>query len=172
MDLAGKKVLMIIAPENFRDEELLDPKKIFEANKINVTVASKNTKVAKGMLGTKVNVDIDIKDINVSDYDAIIFVGGTGSSIYFNDTTAHEIAKIAYKQGKIVGAICIAPSTLANAGILKGKKATSWPSERENIEEKGGIYTGKGVERDGNIITANGPQSAKEFGNEILKALK
>jgi protease I len=167
----GKKVLMIIAPSDFRDEELLEPKKIFEKNKIAVTIASKGTKVATGMLGAKVNVDADIEDINVSDYDAIIFVGGVGSSIYFNDSTAHQIAREAYKKGKIVGAICIAPSTLANAGILKGKKVTSWPSEKTNIEQKGGIHTGKGVERDGNIITANGPQSAKDFGNEILKAL-
>jgi len=170
--MTEKKVLMIIAPEGFRDEELLEPKKIFEANNVDVTIASKNTKIAKGMLGAEVNVDIDIKDVNVNEYDAIIFVGGVGSSIYFNDPLAHEIAKAAYEKGKIVGAICIAPSTLANAGILKNKKATSWHSEKENIQKNGGIYTGKNVEKDGNIITANGPQSAKEFGNTILKALK
>lgn len=168
----GKKVLMIIAPEGFRDEELLEPKKILENAKIDVTIASKNTKTAVGMLGTKVKVDIDIKEVDVTDYDAVIFVGGVGSSIYFNDSIAHKIAKKAYEKGKIIGAICIAPSTLANSGILKGKKVTSWPSEKENLEKNGAIYTGKGVEKDENIITASGPQSAKDFGNEILKALK
>jgi len=54
-------------------------------------------------------------------------------------------------------------------GILKGKKATSFPGEAELIRNKGGIHTGKGLERDGNIITANGSHSAKIFGEAILE---
>jgi protease I len=81
------------------------------------------------------------------------------------------LAKEFNKDGKVVSAICIAPSILANAGILNGKKATSFPSQRNNINAVG-TYTGTPVEVDGKIITGNGPQAAKDFGKKIAEALR
>jgi protease I len=170
-DLSGKKVLMIVAPRNFRDEELLRPKEILEKAKANITIASKEVKVARGMLGASVNIDLDISGVEVENYDAIVFVGGTGAEIYFNDSTALGIAKEAYSQNKVVAAICIAPSILANAGILEGKRATAFPSEASNLEANGARYTGEAVTIDGRIITAKGPEAAIQFGNAIAKAL-
>jgi len=172
VDLTGKSILMIIAPNNFRDEELLKPKEIFENSNAQVTIASKGVTTSSGMLGATVDVDKDISDINVADYDAIIFVGGTGASQYFDDFTAQSIAKEAYNQGKLVGAICIAPSILANAGILEGKKATAFSSEADNLRNKGAEYTGDSVTQDGKIITASGPEAAVEFGRTIAENLK
>lgn len=171
-DLTGKSILMIIAPYNFRDEELLRPKEIFENSNAQVTIASKDVTTAKGMLGATVDVDKDISDINVADYDAIIFVGGTGASQYFDDSTAQSIAKDAYNQGKLVGAICIAPSILANAGILEGKRATAFSSEADNLRNKGAEYTGEAVTHDGKIITGIGPEAAADFGRTIVENLK
>jgi protease I len=167
----GKKAVMIIAERNFRDEELLEPRRILEEKGIEVTVASTSLNVAKGMLGAKVKPDILVKEIKVDDYDAIIFVGGQGASQYWNDSLAHNIVKEAVEKDKILCAICIAPVTLANAGVLAGKKATVWSSERGKLEAKGVIYTGKPVQVEGKIITAEGPQAAKEFGRAIVKAL-
>ncbi|UCG95949.1 MAG: DJ-1/PfpI family protein [archaeon] len=162
---------MVIAPENFRDEELLEPKDIFENAGAGVTVASKGADSAKGMYGAVVTVDEDIESVNADEYDAVVFVGGTGASVYFNDETAWNLAKTAYGGGKIVAAICIAPSTLANAGLLEGKKATCFPSEKGNLEDKGATYTGAVVEQDGRIITGNGPNAATEIGQKIAEAL-
>jgi len=67
--------------------------------------------------------------------------------------------------------LCLSPVILANAGILKGKKATCWFSVARMIKKKGAIYTGKKVEIDGLIITGNGPSAAKEFGEKYLKLL-
>ena len=72
---------------------------------------------------------------------------------------------------KVVAAICIAPSILVNAGILNGRRATAFPSERDNINAVG-TFTGKPVEVDGKIITANGPEAAAEFGKKIADAIK
>lgn len=166
-----KKILMIIAPENFRDEELLEPKKIFENKGFSVTIASTKNE-AKGMLGARVNVDININDVNVGNYDAIIFVGGVGSQIYYNDNRALSIAKESFESKKITAAICIAPVILANAGILHGKKATVWDGRFADMLRSGGAkYTGESVTKDGNVITANGPQAAKQFAEEIIKNL-
>lgn len=166
-----KKVLMVIAPVNFRDEEFLRPKEIFERDGAEVTVASKGVSEASGMLGARARVDVDVSQVNVTDYDALVFIGGTGASVYFNDQTVLNLAKAADHQGKIIGAICISSSILANAGILSGKKVTGWPSETSNLESKGAVYTGANVEVDGKIVTAKGPEAAAVYGEKIVELL-
>jgi protease I len=169
--LAGKKIVMIIAPQNFRDEELLQPKSILTEKGAKVTVASTSLEIAKGMLGAEIKPDMLTSEIKPEDWDAIILIGGTGASHYWNDLSVHSMLNEAIRQNKIVGAICIAPVTLANAEILSGKKATVFGSEVQKLKDKGAECTGKDVERDGNIITASGPQAAKEFGNTIASVL-
>ncbi len=167
------KVLLVIAPENFRDEELLHTKAELERAGAKTTIASTKTGEARGMLGARVMPNLMLDQVKVDDYDAVIFVGGSGSAVYFNDKRAISIAKEASDKGKIVCAICIAPVILANAGVLKGKRATVWPDKCiQMIESKGATYTGKPVEVDGNVITAPGPEAAREFGRAIAKALK
>jgi len=87
---AGKKVLMIIASHNFRDEEFLKPKGIFESRGLVVTVASTTSNMATGMLGAKVKPDILLKDVNVAMYDVVVFVGGSGATEYIFDPTAQK----------------------------------------------------------------------------------
>ncbi len=170
--MAGEKVLMIIAPENFRDEELLHTREELERAGAKVTLASTKTGAVKGLLGATVTPDIKLDQINVDDYDAIVFVGGPGASVYFNDKRALSIASDAFGKGKKTCAICIAPTILANAGVLKGKRVTVWDGEYvRKIESKGATYTGKPVEVDGNVITANGPAAAREFGRTVVREL-
>lgn len=169
--LQGKKVLMIIASQNFRDEELFKPRELFIKEGMEVILASSSLEVSRGMLGGTAKPDILINNIEVEDFETIIFVGGMGSSEYWDDPVAREIVKKAVSLDKLICAICIAPVTLANAGILDGKKATVFRSEVKAIKKKGAIYTGKAVEVDGNIITAEGPQAATEFGQTIINLL-
>ena len=166
-----KKAVMVIAQDNFRDEELFEPKDILEKAGIDVKIASSGLKSAKGMLGGTAEPEVLLKDISAKDYDAVIFVGGAGASVYWDDPVAHRLITEAYNSDKIVGAICIAPVTLAKAGILKGKKATVWKSESGQLEALGAVYTGVNCQKDGRIITAAGPFAAKEFGEELVKAL-
>jgi protease I len=171
--MAGKKVLMVVAPEGFRDEECFEPKKVLEKSKIKVVIASKgNITEAKGKLGGTIKVDIDISKVNVSEYDAVVFVGGPGAETYFRDETAHKIAKQAVDLKRILGAICIAPVILAKAGLLTGKNATVFSSGRDELLRNGAEYTGEQVTVDGRIITANGPAAANAFGNALVSALK
>ena len=163
------KALFIIAPENFKDEEYFTPKNILEQNNIQVITASLQQE-ATSVAGKKQNIDI-LLDQATTEYDAIVFIGGGGASVYFDNTKAHSLAKQFYEQGKVTAAICIAPVTLANARILQGKKATVFSSEKNNLEQKGAEYTGEPVTVDENIITANGPAAAEEFGNKIVEKL-
>ncbi|MFQ5814210.1 MAG: DJ-1/PfpI family protein [Anaerolineae bacterium] len=170
--LQGKSILMIIAHRDFRDEEYKEPRQIFEARGGTVSVASSSLEVAKGALGAQVKPDLLLKDVAVDGYDAIVFVGGPGAQEYWDDPVAHAVAQEAVAQGKVLAAICIAPATLAKAGVLQGKRATVFSSEAGELKARGANYTGASVERDGLIITANGPKAAVEFAEEIAKALE
>ncbi|NQU17710.1 MAG: DJ-1/PfpI family protein [Candidatus Saganbacteria bacterium] len=166
-----KKVVMIIAFDGFRDEEYFKPKAVLEAGGIEIKSASTQLGNAKGKLGASAPVDLLINDIALEDFDAVIFIGGPGSYNLFNCSAAHSIAKETLKENKVLAAICAAPSILANAGVLKGKRATCYIGEGPHLKVMGVNYTGKGLEIDGNIITADGPAHAKQFGEAILKKL-
>jgi len=169
--LKGKKIVMIIAERMFHDLEYKEPKEIFEQEGAIITIASTTLSeaVGMGMYGLKVKPDILIEDIKVNNFDAVVFVGGPGALHYFSDRQVHKIVKQAFDQGKILAAIGFAPEILANVGILKGKKATAYRSY--SIKSKGAIVTDKGIERDGNIITARSQGDATKFGEEIVSAL-
>jgi len=166
-----KTVALIIAERNFRDEEYQVPKEILEKAGFKVLTASTVLEQAVGKLGMTVKPDVLVKDLIDRDLAALVFIGGGGSSQYFDDATAHDLVNHFYNQGKVVGAICIAPVILANAGVLKGKKATVFPDGRPDLETKGAIYTGNQVEVDGNLITGSGPEASQAFGEELVAML-
>jgi protease I len=168
----SKKILMVIASNDFRDEEFSVPFAALKKEGFDIVVASSKLGPAKGMLGMSVDTDILLSSAKHSDYDAVVFVGGSGAQVFWDDVIAHDLARSMNKENKIVAAICIAPVILANAGILEGKKATVWKSESNTLESKGVKYTGKPVEVDANIITADGPSSAQDFAQAIINKLK
>lgn len=167
-----KKALFIIAQQNFRDEELLAPKDIMEKRGIKTAVAAKAKSQALGKLGAEVMPDLALAEVKASDFDAVIFVGGTGARDYYDDQDALKVARDFKAAGKIIAGICAGPSILANAGVLIGKNVTGFPSEEENIKSKGAFYTGMQVEIDGLVVTAKDPSAAKEFGEKLAYLLE
>jgi protease I len=167
----AKSVAMVIAEKMFRDEEYQVPKEILEKAGVKVVTICTTRAEASGKLGMKVKPEVLLSETDVSQFDALIFVGGGGSSQYFEDSVAHGLAKEFVSRGKIIGAICIAPVILANSGLLKGKKATVFPDGQADLENNGAIYTGNPVEVDGLLITGNGPEAATEFGEKLLGML-
>lgn len=166
-----KKAVLIIASRSFRDEELFETQKELEKANVDTVIASTKTGVIKGMLRGKTEAAMLINDIVVDEYDAIIFIGGSGAREYFDSSVALNIAHQAARKKKVIAAISIAPAILANAGVLDGVRATCFSSEKFKLKKGGAKYTGANVEQDGLIITANGPRAAKEFGKTIANAL-
>lgn len=169
--MSGKNVLLVVAYEMFRDEEYDEPRRALERAGNQVTVASSALGEATGRFGLTASVDVLVKDTNMADYDAVVYIGGPGAREYFDDPAAHKLAVEAAAAGKVIGAICIGPHTPAAAGVLKGKTATCFPSEADTLKRHGATYTGAEVEVDGNIVTASGPEAAKEFGEKLVEAL-
>jgi protease I len=167
----AKTVALVIAETMFRDEEYQVPKTSLEAAGVKVLTVSTKLTEAVGKLGLKVKPDQLLRDLTVAQANALIFIGGGGSSQYFDDQVAHRIAREYAHSGKIVGAICIAPVILAHAGLLSGKKATVFPDGQAELEQNGAFYTGNSVEVDGLMITGNGPEAAAEFGRKLVEML-
>jgi len=164
------KVLLVIAPENFREEEYFEPKSILENAGMEVVTASLKSGEIYGVNGKKAIADKVVSEINPSDFAAIIFVGGPGMAEITDNAQLISLAKKFYQTDKIVAAICVAPEILANAGILNGISATSWQGSRQKLLAQGVTVVSKPVVWSGKIITAQGPASAREFGETIVTA--
>ena len=166
------KVLFVIAHDGFQDTEFGVPRDILKEQE--VVVASTDTSPAKGAYGAEVTPDMTIEDAlkDIDSFDAVIFIGGPGANVYFDNPTAHKIAQNAKN---VLAAICIAPVTLGKAGMLKGKKVTVWDDGKGTqvrmIEDAGAVFVDEPVVVDGNLITANGPPAAQKFGEAILAKL-
>jgi len=176
MKKIDKKIAIIIAFRDFRDEEYFIPKQILEFVGAEVKTISTKTGQAIGSQGGDTKIDILLDNLKVFDFDAIVFVGGPGAPQYLDNEASYQVAKDAVLQGKILTAICIAPTILAKAGVLQGKKATVWSSVLDKsavkiLKENGAQYQDKNVVVDGNIITGNGPAAAKEFVETIVQVL-
>jgi protease I len=165
--LDGKRALFVIY-DRFHEDELGVPRAILENLGVVVAVGSVTTDAVKGHRGAEVQPDVLLGDARAGDYDAIIFVGGSGYDV--DDPEAQRIAQEAVAEGKVVAAICIAPITLARAGVVEGKRVTVAMHPHE-LEEAGAIYTGAGFEHDGLIITANSPGGARRVGEAVATAL-
>lgn len=168
----AKSAVFVIAQSNFRDEELLETKEVLIKRGINVKVAAKTRHKAVGKLGTEIEPNLAVAEIETTDFDAVIFVGGQGARDYFFDQEVLKLAQDFRKADKILGGICIGPSILANAGVLIGKTVTAFPTEEQGLRDKGADYTGMSVEVDGKIITAKDPTAAKEFGEKLVFLLE
>jgi len=175
-NLTNKKVVIVIANKDFRDEEYLVPKKVLENRGVAVKTASDKLSIAKGTGGTEAKVGLLVSDIKPADFDAVIFIGGAGALVCLDNEDSYKLTQLTIEQGKILAAICISPVILARAGVLKDKQATVWsnPLDKSSIEalkENGAKYVDGTVVVDGQIITANGPSAAKEFGEKIVEEL-
>ncbi len=167
-----KKAVLVIAAKDFRDEEYLVPKRLLEEGGIEVLTASTTKNWAEGKLGARVQPDLLLTEVEPAEIDALVFVGGGGSSRYFDDPAAHALAQETASAGKVVAAICIAPVILARAGLLKGRKATVYLDGVEDLRQAGAVYTEQPVVTDGRVVTANGPEAAEAFGRELVTLLK
>jgi len=170
-----QRALFIIAQQGYQPYEYGIPKKILKEAGIEVITASKKVGKCTAVDGSTTEATISISDIDDWDYDAIVFIGGPGAVGYQHDGEAHLTAQEAINRKKILAAICIAPTILAYAGVLEGKKATVWNEdglEDQIFKDNGAIYTGEHVTVDGRIITADGPMSAERFAKKIIEMLK
>jgi protease I len=170
-----KKAVMIIASKNFRDEEYFVTKEVLEKGGVQVKTASDRPQ-AIGKFGGEARANILINDVNADEFDAIILPGGQGAVELLDNELTYSIIQKAMAKKKLVAAICIAPTILAKAGALKGKRATVWSSSLDKsainiLRENSVQYEREEIVIDGNVITGENAEFSQEFGEAILKEL-
>ena len=117
------RIVMVVAPKDFTDQEYADPRAVFEKMGADVRVACTSKEAAISHNGTRLRVDQATGEIRLDQFDAIVIVGGTGALTYLMDDEAlRNIIVAASRSGKIVAAICVAPAVLAHAGVLETGK--------------------------------------------------
>jgi len=165
--------IAIVIVDQFQDHEFEVPYTTLIEKGFKIDIVSDTTGIKTGKLGSTIKATQTFEQTHLKDYKGIIFVGGPGAKVLIENIQAHILCIEAVEQNKLLAAICIAPCILARSGVLKGKKATVWPSEKtiSLLENSGAQYYQKNVVRDNSIITANGPESAKAFTDEILAIL-
>lgn len=167
----GAKALLVLPPTGFQEEEYAQIRRALELAGVQVTVASRRMTPITGMFGGTAQADMLLNQVNVDNYSALVFLGGTGAVNYFNDPTVLRLASEAAGRNKVMAAIGTAPSILANANLLRGVRATAYISEQNRLALAGAMYTGNPVEKDGLMITATGPLAAVLFTQAILEGL-
>ena len=169
--LAGKRILMVLAPKDFRDEEYQYPYNAFVGGGASVTIASTKPGKLRGVGGTEVEATEAASAADPGRFDAVVFVGGPGMVAYLDDAGFVGLAGKARSANRLIGAICVAPAILANAGLLKGVPATAFPDQLELLKASGAQVAGKHVVVAGDTITADGPDAADEFAQALAEAL-
>ncbi|MBU1178324.1 DJ-1/PfpI family protein [Patescibacteria group bacterium] len=175
--LKDKKILIVVAYNDYQDLELKGTKKVLRSAGAKLETASSSLGTARGKFGGETRVSVLINEVDVTGYQAAIFIGGPGTVEYVNSNDAHRVIKEAAQAGVVLGAICMAPQVLAKAGVLSGKKATVWASatDRSGVEilQAGGAeFVDQPVVTDGKVITADGPEAAADFGEALVRILQ
>ncbi|MDD3932766.1 DJ-1/PfpI/YhbO family deglycase/protease [Methanoculleus sp. UBA303] len=169
------RLLLAIAPERFRDEELETPRRVFEEAGIDVDIASTTTGRCTGMLGATTEAAMTFDDVDPDDYAGIVVVGGAGSQDHlWGSERLSALVRAFFEQGKVVAAICLAPVVLARAGILAGRQATVYrsPAAVAEMKKGGANLLDIPVVADMQIVTANGPTAAAQFADTIITKLE
>ncbi len=164
-------MVYLFLADGFEECEALVPLDILRRGGIEVKTVGIGKDLICGSHNITVKTDIIDRDASFVDLNAVILPGGMpGTTNLENSKAVKEAIVFAKDNKKLICAICAAPKILGGMGLLKGKRATCFPSFEEYL--LGAEISDNFVVRDGNIITAKGAGVAFEFGFEILTALK
>lgn len=170
--LAGKRIA-ILAEEGFEDAELAEPLRAMKDSGARVLVVGSGSKSSyRGKRGsTEVTVDATADQVKAGDFDAIIVPGGYAPDRMRLHQSMVDLVRKAHDEGKIIAAVCHGPQLLISADIVRGRRATSWPSVAVDMKNAGANWVDEPVVRDGNIITSRKPADLPKFNKAIIEAL-
>ena len=115
-------------------------------------------------------VDRTVEEASADDYDALVIPGGVGNPDTMRmDENAVEFTRQFFEQGKPVGVICHGPWMLVEAGVVRGRKVTSWPSLRTDIRNAGGDWVDQEVVVEQGLVTSRKPADLPAFNEKIVE---
>ena len=171
------KRIMILATNGFEQSELEQPKATLEKAGYECIVVSPEDGQIKGWddkdWGSPVDVDLTLSEAEEGDFDALVLPGGQmNPDILRMNDDAIAMVRAFDDAGKPIAAICHAPWLLVEADIVDGRKVTSWPSVRTDLENAGGDVVDEKAVVDGNIITSRNPDDIPAFCDALIEMLE
>lgn len=174
-NLHGKRIA-ILATDGFEQVELTEPRKALdEAGATTEVIAPKSGEIRGWKLtdwGDKVKVDKSLDQAKAQEYDALMLPGGVINPDHLRmEPKAVQFVKDFVATGRPVAAICHGPWMLVEAGVVKGKTLTSWPSVRTDLKNAGAQVVDQEVAEDGQFITSRKPDDIPAFSRTIIERL-
>jgi protease I len=174
-DLNGKKIAFL-ATDMFEQVELEEPWKAIEETGAEIELVSLEEGEIQGFdhydKADMFPVDRTVEDASAEDYDALVLPGGVGNPDTLRaEEKAVQFVRDFVEAGKPVAAICHAPWLLVEAGVVRGRKLTSYESIKTDVRNAGGNWVDEKVVVDGNIVTSRSPDDLPAFNEKLLEAL-
>jgi protease I len=171
--LAGKKVA-ILAADMFERVELEEPRKALEGAGATTEIVSITSGEIEGFdhftPAKKVKVDKTVEEVSASEYDALFVPGGVGNPDQLRaDENVVQFTREFFEQGKPVASICHGPWVLVEAGVVKDRTVTSWPSLQTDIRNAGGNWVDEEVVVDEGLVTSRKPDDIPAFNRKMIE---
>jgi protease I len=175
MSIAGKRIA-ILATDGFEQAELLEPRKALEGRGATTQVISPHEGRIrawnKSDWGEEVDVNLTLDSADANDFDALLLPGGVMNPDKLRTIPeAVQFVRKFFAQKKPVAAICHGPWMLVEAGAVRGRTVTSWPSLETDIRNAGGTWVDKEVAVDNGVVTSRRPDDIPAFNEKMIDAI-
>jgi len=167
--LVGKSIALL-ATDGFEDSELMKPLQAVKDAGATVVIISKGKDAIEGKDGTKVDVDVNVEDVNAADFDGLLLPGGVGNpDVMRTVPEAVDFVRDFFELHKPVAAICHAPWMLIEAGVVEGRTVTSWPSLKTDLTNAGATWVDEEVVTDQGLVTSRNPDDIPAFIDKAIE---
>jgi protease I len=165
--------VLIVATDGFEEWELFGPRQILQQRGAEVVLASLKRDPIQATVhddpGKTIRPDLTVDEVSADDFDALILPGGVRNPDHLRlHANVIELIRAFDRQGKPIGAICHGPWLLVEADLLRGRRATSWPSIRTDLRNAGANVVDEAAVTDGNIVTSRNPDDVEAFTGALI----